>query len=106
VVIAAGAGRWVLPGEAGADGEGTVAVRGVRALPLSAQPEPTLARLVAPLLARLLVGDPLDRDERAVIVGEVMRLWAAEAAAAGADDTPPQGGGSATSRAVTLASSA
>ena len=34
--------------------------------------------VVVPLLARLLVGEPLDRDQRGVIVGEVLRLWAIE----------------------------
>lgn len=34
---------------------------------------------LAPLLARLLTGEPLDRDERGAIVGEVLRLWALEA---------------------------
>ena len=34
---------------------------------------------LAPLLARLLAGDPLDRDERGLIVGEVLRLWALDA---------------------------
>lgn len=37
-----------------------------------------LAPYVAPLLARLLAGEPLDRDQRGVIVGEVLRLWAME----------------------------
>ena len=74
-MIAAERDRWTLPAEP--RGERAALARAVRA----GDGKEELASVVAPLLVRLLAGEPLDREQRAVIVGVVVRLWALEAAA-------------------------